>query len=287
VQAEHSIIDIGAARLATRPTHFDVIVSPNLYGDILSDIAAEVTGSIGLAGSANIGAGIAMFEAVHGSAPDIAGQDAANPSGLLMSAVMMLVHVGQADVAERVHNAWLATLEDGIATRDISGERAAVSTGRFADAVIERLGRAPTRFRPAAYRTAPRLPDATVAERAKPADKVTIGVDVFLHAQQAPHDLADRLQQCNPVNGHGGLALQMITNRGVKVWPNGIPETFCTDHWRCRLVAVDGEKKPRPVRHGELVALLGRLEHGGLDVIKTEHLCTFDGAPGYALGHGQ
>jgi isocitrate dehydrogenase len=113
------------------------------------------------------------------------------------------------------------------------------------------------------------------------------GVDVFLHAQQPPDELAKRLEQCNPVNGDGGLALQMITNRGVKVWPNGIPETFCTDHWRCRLVAVDAEKKPRPVRRGELVALLGKLERGGLDVIKTEHLCTFDGTPGYALGHGQ
>jgi len=287
LQAEHSIIDIGAARLATRPRRFDVIVSPNLYGDILSDIAAEVAGSIGLAGSANIGAGIAMFEAVHGSAPDIAGQSVANPSGLLMSAVMMLVHVGQAEAAERVHNAWLAALEDGVATRDIAGDRPPVSTRAFADAVVERLGRVPSRFRPAAYRTAPRLPEATVAERAKPADKVTIGVDVFLHAQQAPGELASRLQQCNPVNGHGGLALQMITNRGVKVWPDGIPETFCTDHWRCRLVAVDAEKKPRSVQQGELVALLGALERGGLDVIKTEHLCTFDGAPGYALGHGQ
>jgi isocitrate dehydrogenase len=287
LQAEHIIIDIGAARLATRPLQFDVVVSPNLYGDILSDIAAEVAGSIGLAGSANIGADIAMFEAVHGSAPDIAGQGVANPSGLLMSAVMMLVHVGQPEVAERVHNAWLATLEDGLATRDIAGERPPVSTRSFADAVIERLGRGPSRFRPAAYRSGPRLPEATLAERARPADKVTIGVDVFVHAQQAPEELAARLQQCNRVNGQGGLALQMITNRGVKVWPNGIPETFCTDHWRCRLVAVDAEKKPRPVRQGELVDLLGKLERGGLDVIKTEHLCTFDGAPGYALGHGQ
>ncbi|MGE5161390.1 MAG: NADP-dependent isocitrate dehydrogenase [Betaproteobacteria bacterium] len=287
IEAEHYIIDIGAARLATRPTLFDVVVTPNLYGDILSDIAAEVAGSIGLAGSANIGTDIAMFEAVHGSAPDIAGTGVANPGGLLMSAVMMLVHIGQTDVAERIHNAWLAALEDGIATADIARDGAAVSTAAFADAVIARLGRRPARFRAVDYRNAPRL-TAGPADTGKPqAQKVTIGVDVFVHARTSPADLAQRLHRANPVNGHGGLALQMITNRGVKVWPDGLPETFCTDHWRCRLVAVDGAKRPRPVARGELVSLLGAFEDDGIEVIKTEHLCTFDGAPGYALGHGQ
>src|SRR5512135_3466946 len=235
IAAEHYIIDIGAARLATRPTLFDVVVTPNLYGDILSDVAAEVAGSIGLAGIAN-------------------------PSGLLMSAVMMLVHVGQTDVAERIHNAWLATLEDGVATRDIARDGAAASTSAFADAVIARLGRRPTRFRAVDYRGAPRLP-AGPADAARPqAQKVTIGVDVFVHARTSPAELAERLHRANPVNGHGGLALQMITNRGVKVWPDGLPETFCTDHWRCRLVAVDGAKRPRSVHRGEIVELLGALE---------------------------
>jgi isocitrate dehydrogenase len=284
--AEHCIIDIGAARLATQPRRFDVIVTPNLYGDILSDIAAEVAGSVGIAGSANIGAGIAMFEAVHGSAPDIAGQGIANPSGLLMSAVMMLVHVGQTEVAARIHNAWLATLEDGVATRDIAGDRVPVSTAAFAEAVIARLGKQPSKFAAVSYRDAPRVPEAS-EQGASDSRKVTVGVDVFLHARASPAALAQRLQECNPVNGHGGLALQMITNRGVKVWPDGFPETFCTDHWRCRLVAVDGAGRQRPVERGELTALLGALEAGDLDVIKTEHLCLFDGQPGYALGHGQ
>ena len=103
----------------------DVVVTLNLYGDILSDIAAQVAGSVGLAGSANIGHTAAMFEAVHGSAPDIAGKDVANPSGLLMAATQLLVHVGAADVAERVKNAWLCTLEDGIHTADIYREGSA------------------------------------------------------------------------------------------------------------------------------------------------------------------
>src|SRR5258708_6677084 len=113
------IVDIGSAKLADTPEAFDVIVLPNLYGDILSDIAAQVAGSVGLAGSANIGDTCAMFEAIHGSAPRRAGQNLANPSGLLLGAVLMLVHIGQSDVAERVHNAWLRTLEECIHTHDI------------------------------------------------------------------------------------------------------------------------------------------------------------------------
>ena len=109
IEHEHWIVDIGAAKMADTPEAFDVIVMPNLYGDVLSDVAAQITGSVGLAGSANIGDHCSMFEAIHGSAPRRAGQNLANPSGLLHGAILMLVHVGQADVAERVHNAWLRT----------------------------------------------------------------------------------------------------------------------------------------------------------------------------------
>src|SRR3979490_1355498 len=117
---EHWIVDIGAAKLADTPAAFDVVVMPNLYGDVLSDVAAQIAGSVGLAGSANIGMKYAMFEAIHGSAPRRAGQNLANPSGLLLGGVMMLVHIGQEDLGERVHNAWLRTLEDGTHTYDIS-----------------------------------------------------------------------------------------------------------------------------------------------------------------------
>src|SRR4029079_7802861 len=119
IENEHWIVDIGAAKMADTPEAFDVIVRPNLYGDILSDVAAQIAGSVGLAGSANIGDQCAMFEAIHGSAPRRAGQNLANPSGLLHGALLMLVHIGQGQVAERVHNAWLKTIEDGIHTYDI------------------------------------------------------------------------------------------------------------------------------------------------------------------------
>ncbi|HZI48570.1 MAG TPA: NADP-dependent isocitrate dehydrogenase, partial [Pyrinomonadaceae bacterium] len=146
IENEHWIVDIGAAKLADTPEAFDVIVMPNLYGDVLSDVAAQIAGSVGLAGSANIGEHVSMFEAIHGSAPRRAGQNLANPSGLLLGAVMMLVHVGLTEHAERVHNAWLRAIEDGVHTYDIYDAKVSkqkVGTKEFADAVIERLGQTP------------------------------------------------------------------------------------------------------------------------------------------------
>jgi isocitrate dehydrogenase len=286
IERERYIVDIGAARLATRPEHFDVIVTPNLYGDILSDIAAELAGSVGLAGSANVGEHVAMFEAIHGSAPDLAGRGVANPSGLLLSAVMMLVHIRQARAAEQIHNAWLRTLEDGIHTADVAGPhtRRTVGTEQFAGAVIERLGESPRTLRPVTYRdVAPTQPTAGSGswQRRPAARKAMVGVDVFVHdARTSPELLAERLRR----HAVPGLALQMITNRGVTVWPQGFPETFCTDHWRCRFVA---KEDGGTIGHEVIVELLSRLTRAGIDVIKTETLCTFDGERGYALGQGQ
>lgn len=160
IEKESWIVDIGAAKMADTPEAFDVIVMPNLYGDILSDVAAQIAGSVGLAGSANIGDQCAMFEAIHGSAPRRAGQNVANPSGLLLAAVMLLVHIDQPDVATRVHNAWLRTIEDGIHTYDIFAEgvsKQKVGTKEFADAVIARLGQEPQTLKAVHYIAAPKL----------------------------------------------------------------------------------------------------------------------------------
>src|SRR6184192_2048146 len=146
LENEHWIVDIGAAKMADTPEAFDVIVMPNLYGDILSDVAAQIAGSVGLAGSANVGDKCAMFEAIHGSAPRRAGQNLANPSGLLLGAVLMLVHINQPEAAARVHNAWLRTIEDGVHTYDVFTEGVSsvkAGTKEFAAAVIERLGQKP------------------------------------------------------------------------------------------------------------------------------------------------
>jgi isocitrate dehydrogenase len=281
LEAEHMIIDIGAARLAAQPERFDVIVTLNLYGDILSDIAAQIAGSVGLAGSANIGSDIAMFEAVHGSAPDIAGKGVANPSGLLVAATQMLVHIGAAEVAERIKNAWLRTLEDGIHTPDIyrSGlSQQEVGTEGFTQAVIERLGEQPRRLEPVHYRAGGIHVEATLP---RPVEKALEGVDVFLEWDgegRDPEALGRALQEL----AGGRLRLKMITNRGVKVFPEGLPETLLTDHWRCRFVAREG----RPT-FADVLDLLARIDRGGLEVIKTEHLYTFDGQPAYSLGQGE
>lgn len=283
IEKDHWIIDIGAARLADTPEMFDVIVTPNLYGDIISDIAAQIAGSVGMGGSANIGGTIAMFEAVHGSAPDLAGKGVANPSGLLLSAVMMLNHLGRGEVAERIHNAWLATLEDGIHTPDVYDpaiSREKVGTDGFAQAVIARLGRRPERLTPVSYAgAAPLRLEPAEAERRPAASKTTVGVDLFVEFRDgSPDTLAARLQSVED----NRLKLKMVTNRGVKVWPDGAPETLLTDHWRCRFMNGGG-----PVTVQEIAALQLRAAEAGIEFIKTEHLCDFDGQPGYSLGQGQ
>lgn len=279
IKSEHQIIDIGAARLAAQPEVFDVIVTLNLYGDILSDIAAQVAGSVGLAGSANIGRRAAMFEAVYGSAPDIAGKDVANPSGLLVGATQMLVHIGQAEVAEKVKNAWLKTLEDGTHTADIFRESLSsqkVGTKAFTQAIIGNLNQKPAKLEPVSYKP------GGISVFLKPTVKqkrTLVGVDVFLHWDEAnrnPNTLGEKLEWFSE-NFH----LSMITNRGVKVFPDGLPETFCTDHWRCRFLA-KGEGT-----YGKILELLQRLSSSGLDVVKTENLYSFDGEAGYSLGQGE
>lgn len=284
IEKEHWIVDIGAAKLADTPEAFDVIVMPNLYGDILSDVAAQIAGSVGLAGSANIGEHAAMFEAIHGSAPRRAGQDIANPSGLLLGGVMMLVHIGQPKVAEAVHNAWLKTIEDGIHTYDIfrgGVSKRQVGTMSFADAVIERLGQRPATLKAVSYDT-DRPVSAPSASPRGSSDKRIVGVDLFVEwTGGEPESLARNLE---PVAGND-FHLEMITNRGVKVWPNGLPETFTTDHWRCRFMAKAATTGA--VTHSDLAALIQRAATSGLGFIKCENLFTFDGEPGYSLGQGQ
>jgi isocitrate dehydrogenase len=280
LEKEHWIVDIGAAKLADTPEVFDVIVMPNLYGDILSDVAAQITGSVGLAGSANIGESVAMFEAIHGSAPRRAGQNMANPSGLLLGAVQMLVHIGQADVAAKVQNAWLKTLEDGIHTYDIFVEgvsKQKVGTREFADAVIAHLGQVPATLKPVKFASTNFHIHLTEHQ---PAKKELVGVDIFLHfADRDANKLGDRLKDIKA----GNMSLNMITNRGVKVYPNGQPETFCTDHWRARYKNEDLKAST----YADVMAIMKEIHDLGFDIIKTENLCTFDGEVGFSAGQGQ
>ncbi len=283
IEKEHWIVDIGAAKLADTPEAFDVIVMPNLYGDILSDVAAQIAGSVGLAGSSNIGVQCAMFEAIHGSAPRRAGQNMANPSGLLLGAVMMLVHIGQPEVAARVHNAWLTTIESGIHTYDIfteSNSRQKVGTKEFADAVISNLGKVPNTLKPVEYKT---LDTARLVLRPAPpaAKKRLAGVDVFVQwTKGKPDQLAAEMKQATE-GEH--FVLSLLSNRGVKVWPDGFPETFCTDQFRCRFLGPKEMNSP----HDRVASLLNRMTAAHIEFVKIECLYDFDGEAGYTLAQGQ
>jgi isocitrate dehydrogenase len=282
IEKEHWIVDIGAAKLADTPEAFDVIVMPNLYGDILSDVAAQISGSVGLAGSANIGDGFAMFEAIHGSAPRRAGQNVANPSGLMLGAVQMMVHIGQPEVAERVQNAWLKTLEDGIHTYDIFEEgvsKQKVGTREFADAVIARMGQQPATLKPVAYSKDAGQFRIELTPHT-PAEKKLAGVDIFLHrSDRDANSLGNALKDIEA----GGLRLTMITNRGVKVWPDGFPETFCTDHWRLRFKF----SAPQADDYQPVIELQQKINAAGFRIIKTENLYEMNGQAMYSAGQGQ
>jgi len=282
IENEHWIIDIGAAKMADTPELFDVIVMPNLYGDVLSDVAAQITGSVGLAGSANIGEECSMFEAIHGSAPRRAGQNLANPSGLLQGAIMMLNHIGQTEVAEKVQNAWLKTLEDGIHTYDIFKEgisKQKVGTTAFAEAIIANLGQKPFILKAVSYanNSALNLPKY---KRKAAAKKDLVGVDVFVHwSGSNPNELAEIVKKIETNEAQ----LSMITNRGIKVWPDGFKETFCTDHWRCRFKA----KENQNLSKSQILELLKNAIDQNIDTIKTENLYLFDGKASFSLGQGQ
>ncbi len=225
IEQEHWIVDIGAAKLADTPEAFDVIVMPNLYGDILSDVAAQIAGSVGLAGSANVGTSASMFEAIHGSAPRRAGQNLANPSGLLLGGVMMLVHIGQWEAAERVHNAWLRTIEEGIHTYDIFEEgisKQKVGTKEFALAVIARMGKKPEKLAAVSYAGA-QAKRKDWAPTPRITEIMMVGVDLYIASKGVtPQALGDKIKEIS----YEGLTLKMIDNRGVIVYPGGMSETF-------------------------------------------------------------
>lgn len=280
LEKEHWIIDIGTAKLADTPGAFDVIVLPNLYGDILSDVAAQIAGSVGMAGSANIGTSGAMFEAIHGSAPRRAGQNVANPSGLILAAVLMLVHIDQPQTAALIHNAWLKTIEEGIHTYDIFREKTSkqkVGTKEFAQAVVQRLGQNPQTL-PAVHYTTPKHIHGHYKNRPV-AHKDLVGIDVFVQWNGETNALAEKLKEIAAPE----LKLTMISNRGVKVWPTLLPETSCVDCWRCRFMKMTAES----LDYSQINHLLDRLAKKNIGVTQTQYLFNFDQKPGYTLSQDE
>ena len=279
-EKEHWIVDIGAAKLADSPENFDVLVLPNLYGDILSDVAAQISGSVGMAGSANIGEKYAMFEAIHGSAPRRAGQNLANPSGLLQAAVLMLIHIGQREEAEKIQNAWLKTLEEGIHTYDIYQDKLSkkkVGTQEFAQAVIERLNKKPQKLKVVSYQQKDsQSSKAPINIINKTEQKTLVGVDVFIDASNVSTiEIAKNMQQIK-----SSLQLKSISSRGVNVWPTKSSNVLLSDHWCCRFMNQDGVS---PIKHKDIIELLSLIYENKIDFIKTENLYLFDGNPGFSI----
>ncbi|MDX1916968.1 MAG: NADP-dependent isocitrate dehydrogenase, partial [Rickettsiaceae bacterium] len=283
IKSNYYIIDIGTAKLAANPGLFDVIVTSNLYGDIISDVASEISGSVGLAGSANIGEEYAMFEAVHGSAPDIAGKNIANPSGLINAAIMMLVHLGLGSYAAKVENAWKKTIEDGVHTVDIFNESISsqkVGTMEFSAAVVSRLGQKPSKLKAVDY---PDKSEENLSVRKYTIDtsetKTIVGVDVFIQSNaNSAHEIAEIVSKIS-----SKLELKTIAAKGLKLWPRNEPSLFLSDHWCLRYMPKDNGA----TTHADISDLLNEFAKANIDFIKTENLYNFDNNRGYSLAQGE
>lgn len=280
IEAEHIIIDNCAHQLVRYPEQFDVIVTTNMNGDIISDLTSGLTGGLGLAPSANIGNDVAIFEAVHGSAPTIAGKDLANPTALLLSACMMLRHIGQFAPADTIENAVVYTIELGkTLTCDLIAQEFAVTTSRFTQAVIENFGRRPDGWvarehRPIRLPQVERRPDMV-----RPASRRVVGLDVFLESGEMPHAIGPALEAL--VEGTP-VAMRSLANRGVQVYPLRGRTPDCVDAYRARFLLRDG---------GELSdsAALELLQRVGAKFrwAHVEKLQEFDGAPAFAKDQGE
>ncbi|WCR54239.1 MAG: Isocitrate dehydrogenase [NADP] [Wolbachia endosymbiont of Ctenocephalides orientis wCori] len=275
IQTEHHIVDIGMARVATEPENFDVIVTENLYGDILSDIVAQTSGSVGLAGSSNIGSEYAMFEAVHGSAPDIAGKNIANPSGLLNAAIHMLIYIGQADTAKLIYDAWLKTLEGGIHTADLYKEgrsKRKVGTKEFAEAVIDNLGKKSKILSELVVSKDSNNKINTVESNYGQDYKVKklAGADITL-----AWDKSSNFDKVIELFSSEELKIIAIYSKGLAVWPGS--SKYISDQITCRFIA----DAKRNITNGDVNSVLTKLEDNELDVVKMDKLYLYDEKVGF------
>lgn len=279
IESRHMIVDNAAHQLVKRPEQFDVIVTTNMNGDILSDLTSALVGGLGFAPSANLGSGVAIFEAVHGSAPKYAGQNVINPTAVILSSVMMLKHLQFFDAAESIENALFATLQKGVLTGDVVGYDSGATTADFASAIIDNFGESVDgytirRGRPLAM-PAPVPNPVTVV----PESRRVVGVDVFVESGLMPDALGPVLEGL--VEGFA-LRLKMVSNRGTKVYPDGNPNIDVVDHYRCRFVTRDGSDLDRSTIR-QLLAVLER----SVDWVHLELLQEFDGEPAFTKAQGE
>jgi isocitrate dehydrogenase len=279
IESWHVIIDNCAHQLVKKPEQFDVIVTTNMNGDIISDLTSALVGGLGFAPSANLGSDVAIFEAVHGSAPKYAGRNVINPTAVILSAVMMLKHLEEFEAAELVEHAVLTTLAEGGLTGDVVGYDSGLPTSEYTKKIIGNLGR---RDHDGAVRSAQPLRVPVVDRRPtfRPAtSKELVGADVFVDADVHPSELGPRLEE---LAEGSALRLKMISNRGTKVYPDGNPDIDVVNHHRCRFVARgDG------LRFADVLELAGRLDAAGIEVCHIERLLRIDGADGFTRAQGE
>jgi len=281
IEAQHIIIDNCAHQLVKRPEQFEVIVTTNMNGDIISDLTSALIGGLGFAPSANIGNEVAIFEAVHGSAPKYAGKNVINPTAVIFSAIMMLRHLGEFEAAATIEHALLVTLEEGnVHTGDVVGYDKGASTTAYTDAIIANLGRKSERWHVRKYKPL-KLPEIPRdLDFVKPATRRVIGVDIFIESAEAPESVGKTLEElCAPTS----LKLKMISNRGTKVYEPTGAMTDCVDHYRCRFLLRSNDVE---LSDAQLVELLERVG-SKFRWMHVEKLQEFDGEPGFTKAQGE
>jgi isocitrate dehydrogenase len=285
LKADDVIVDDLCMKLVTRPDNFDVMVLTNLQGDIVSDLCAGLVGGLGFAPSANIGDHICIFEAVHGTAPDIAGKNIANPTALLLSGIGMLRHLGFMETAVTIENALLYTLEQGVHTGDF-GDRSkpSVNTTEFAKAIINNFGKQPEQG------AKPILTDAPVTETRFKLDKNSmmestesetekiIGVDFFIESNEQPLNIANQCMR------HAGVKFKLIniSNRGTQVWPTGSVYTNLVNQYNVRFESIDNT----PLKQQDVIGLYVSLS-GDFKICSLELLLLLGDKRAYSLAQGQ
>ena len=281
IESHHIIIDNCAHQLVKKPEQFDVIITTNMNGDIISDLSSALIGGLGFAPSANIGNEVAIFEAVHGSAPKYTGKNVINPLAVLFSAVMMLRHLGMFEQAAAIEHAVLVTLEEGkTLPRDVVGDEKAASTTRFTDEIIANLGCQSSRFQVRKYNPI-KLPHiSSDVDFVKTTSRHTVGVDVIVESKLSSEELGHSLQG---IGNSSPLKLKTISNRGTKVFPKTGTNTDCVDHWFCRF---GPEKDTSDVTDAEIISLLQQVgaKHRWVHI---EKLQTFDGALAFTKAQGE
>lgn len=285
IQAQHIIVDNCAHQLVKKPEQFQVIITTNMNGDILSDLTSALVGGLGFAPSANIGSDVAIFEAVHGSAPKYAGRNVINPTALILSGVLLLRHIRAFDAAKTIENAVRVTLEDGLfMPRDVVGESRSVTTTAFTDAVLANFGRVPKQS-PARECHPLVLPTIRPdIDFVRVSSREVQGLDVFVEASLPAGTIGERATAAAEAAG-GGFKLKMVSNRGTVVYPLTGTSTDLVDQSRCRFMKLD--RSGGDVSGSELARLLVALEAQGLRWMHVEKLQVFDGKPGFTKAQGE